>query len=227
MANFPRVKPLGYGFKEKLPSADVNTLDTDHTKAVNGDDGSIHDGNVELGSVVTHRDVHSQRDVIVDRDVLATGDVVASSSLKAPVSNAEKHQPRTVDQRSIDCAGGSTSVTLDMTTYDTFLLELFDSGSSTIVAVLEQLLFTVLTIDTDREVKPGARFTIVLYAKSTQTGGCGCVVGAFPASVFGLSVTDELGRRTDQFDAMTYTLVNIGTPVVPKFQAFTAVGGPS
>lgn len=42
MANFLRVKPLGWGLFDVLASALMNALDIDHTKAVNGDEGSHH-----------------------------------------------------------------------------------------------------------------------------------------------------------------------------------------
>lgn len=42
MANFDRVNPTGWGFKADLTSAELNQLDIDHAKAINGDDGSSH-----------------------------------------------------------------------------------------------------------------------------------------------------------------------------------------
>jgi hypothetical protein len=42
VANFLRVKPLGWSLFDILLSALMNQLDIDHTKAINGDDGSSH-----------------------------------------------------------------------------------------------------------------------------------------------------------------------------------------
>ncbi len=42
MANFTRVRPLGWNLYDLLASALMNALDTDHAKAINGDDGSSH-----------------------------------------------------------------------------------------------------------------------------------------------------------------------------------------
>lgn len=39
MAHFTRVKPLGWGTGEKLSSSNMNTLDTNVSKSINGDDG--------------------------------------------------------------------------------------------------------------------------------------------------------------------------------------------
>ena len=52
MANFTRVKPSGWATNEILTSAQMNSLDIDHAKAINGDDGSIHGGDVEVGNFV-------------------------------------------------------------------------------------------------------------------------------------------------------------------------------
>jgi hypothetical protein len=42
MANFPRVKPAGWAANEIYTATQANTLDIDHTKAPNFDDGSAH-----------------------------------------------------------------------------------------------------------------------------------------------------------------------------------------
>lgn len=46
MANFVRVKPAGYSTNDPITSAELNQLDTDHVKAVNGDEGGSYAGDV-------------------------------------------------------------------------------------------------------------------------------------------------------------------------------------
>lgn len=219
MANFVRVKTLGWALFDILQSALMNQLDTDHAKSVNGDDGSVHDGDVTLGSLVTHRTVHAQTDVLAD------GDVTATSALKGAVSMAEKRQPRTVSSASVDCSVGSPTVALDLTTYDTFVVTLFDAGDATATAVLSSITFTTATAVADREAKKGATFRITVKADPAQTGGCGMAIGAFPASVKGLVGSDELGCRFDANDSTTYLLEQVGTPGAPSFLCLSATHG--
>ena len=217
MANFTRVKALGWALYDLLESALMNQLDTNVSKAVNGDDGSVHDGDVELGSLVTHRDVDSQGDVNADGDVTAVGDVIATSSLKGSVSMAEKVQPRSIYTVSVDCSVGSPTVALNLTLYDTFVVTLIEPSSVLLTAVLSSITFTTAAADTDHELKPGARFSITVKANAAQTGGCGMAVGAFPSSVKGLTASDELGCRYDANDSTTYVLEQVGTAGTPSF----------
>ncbi len=211
MSNFPRVKALGWALFDLLESALMNQLDTNVSKAVNGDDGSVHDGDVTLGSVTTHRDVVSER------DITAVGDITATSSLKGSVAMAEKIQPRAIYTVSVDCSVGSPTVALNLTLYDTFVVTLVEPSSVLLTAVLASITFTTAAADTDHEIKPGARFSITIKANASQTGGCGMSVGAFPASVKGLTASDELGCRFSADDSTTYVLEQVGTAGAPSF----------
>lgn len=44
MANFPRVKPAGYAQGDPITPAEINQLDSDHAKSVNGDEGGTYAG---------------------------------------------------------------------------------------------------------------------------------------------------------------------------------------
>lgn len=58
MANFTRVNMGGWAFGEIITSAQLNQLDTDHAKAVNGDEGGEYDGNqVWNGTHAFHNEV--------------------------------------------------------------------------------------------------------------------------------------------------------------------------
>lgn len=46
MANFTRAKPAGYGGNDPIASAEIEQIDAEHAKAVNGDEGGTYAGDL-------------------------------------------------------------------------------------------------------------------------------------------------------------------------------------
>lgn len=83
MANFPRVKPAGWGLNAKLTSAEANQLDIDHSKSVNGDDGGTYAGALTWGGFHDFvGDVYLRREIKL---VSLLGDADADITIAANV----------------------------------------------------------------------------------------------------------------------------------------------
>lgn len=230
MANFTRVKPLGWSLFDILASTAMNLLDIDHAKSVNGDDGGSWAGPVELtdgrlhgtsvvntsGQITTTATVTGNV-VHATTNVTAAQDVVADSAVKADVGLFDRTQPRAAQEQSVDCAGGGSTVELDLVSFSHHVVSLSDGSGPSETAILSEVTLVTATGDADLQLKRGARFTITF--KATQAGGMGIAFDAFPATVEGLRNSDLVGFRSSATESITIELEQIGTPGAPRLKA--------
>lgn len=240
MSNFTRVKALGWSLGEVLTSFQMNQLDINVSKAVNGDDGGSWAGAVILtngrlqgtsfvntsGQLTTTGAVTGGTVQSSTGDITSAADLIATSALKSPIALADKHGPRTISEQSVHSVSGgaSASVTLDLTSYDTFIVNV-DSDVVDAAGVLGTITLTTASGDADREVKKGAHWSLTVRANG-HAGGVQIASAAWPASIVGLGGADKIGPGPkDGNDTMTYVFRQVGTPGVPKFVPVSAVAG--
>jgi hypothetical protein len=233
MANFPRVKPLGWSLFDILASALMNQLDIDHSKSVNGDDGGTWGGPVIFtnatlsgtSTVNTSGDITTSGTILAPtingNTITASLDLVAGDSLKAFTVMGNKTQPQAVFTASYDVNATLGVVgALDFTANDTFDLTLTDGSGAGTVAQLGSLTIAACTnANTDKEVKKGAK--IVIRIHTTQPAGAQTTDGAtWPASFAFASQADKaINLLPGQFSYYELELEQVGTPAAPSFLA--------
>lgn len=231
MANFTRVKPLGWALFDLLASALMNQLDIDHAKSINGDDGGTWGGHVILtdallsgtSEINTTADIATTTQVLAPlvacNNLLAALDVTAGDSLIGFTSLAHKVQPRDVFTQTYDVNATAGVVgALDFCANDTFELTLTDGSGAGTVAQLGSLTIAAVTnANTDKEVKKGAKITI--RVKTTQPAGAQTADGAtFPASfVFKSEADKAICLLPGQHSWCEWELEQVGTPAAPSF----------
>src|SRR5262245_33551279 len=159
MAGFTPANPLGWAPKDPVKSAQLNHLDQQLVKAVNGVDGGAYDGPLQLSDIEVMKNGAG--------GIHGDGKIDINGSVTSPVIQGHKYQPENVPFQNVDTSITPTC-TLDFTQNDTFLVELSDSTDQFAVATLGKLVFKTSPAAPDHEVKQGARFTVMLVAASGQ-----------------------------------------------------------
>jgi len=242
VANFTRVKPLGWGLFDILASALMNAIDINLSKAVNGDEGGTWAGPVTLtnGRLTGTSFVNTSGQVtttgaVTGATVNSTGDtnvgadLIAASAVKSPIALVDKLGPRTISEQTVDSELGAAPVTLDLTSYQTFIVNCAVGGPSGAdeVAILGTITLTTATGDADREVKKGATWKLIVRANG-HASGCRISSTAWPASIVGLEPSDKRGPGGQNGDDLvTYVFEQVGTPGVPKFAPLSVTYGAS
>lgn len=221
---FPRIWPAGVAAAQELAPLEFETLDIDHTKAINGVDGDVVAGPLEFsdcdltgtssiditGSIATTTTVDVGTTLtVVDEAFLnyleVAGNALFNGNLSLPTTGvdartvlADRVVPRTIGTQTIETDTAEV-LALDFTLHDTFVITLDNAGDPTAPAVLATVATLTDTSGTaELQVKPGAKLSITFKAGSTQTGGIGIssLAGVFPASFHGISKADLVGPRS-------------------------------
>lgn len=250
MAHLVLVRPLGFTALSPLFASEMQLLQEQVERAVDGDTGGTWDGPVILtaaqlngsssinttGSIETTDFVTA--DVITGNTVGAVGTITAGTIASSRRMSADKTNPRTVNAQTINCAGGAANLTVDFTLYQAFDITLTDSGGSHITAVLATITINTTTVTVADRVQAGERFT--LNFRTAQNGGLGLALTALPVSVTGYTKSDLIGPRGGvesagggaaatggATDFLQLELEQVGTPLSPAFKIINVVVGRS
>lgn len=221
MANFPNLGSFSLG--QKLTSAVATLITLYLSKAVNGDDGSAHDGDVTLGSLTTNRGLEVGEDALVGGGLTVEGAATAEDGFLGPtldvdIAYADRIQPRNLGTHTVvGTSSANDSVTLDLREYDTFLVKI---GSETNAQYqLGNVTLTTAASGTDA-LLPGSKIRIFFEVNATSASTAAAERRAdatWPASMVFANDSDKLLMLDSPLDGALYELTQIGTAGAPKF----------
>lgn len=214
MANFARVKPAGWALNEILTSAQMNTLDADHAKAINGDGGSTHGGLVQLEQLqILSSGVGKQTGA---GKIDMSGAIATTKSLQARRLIWEGTPTQVIDVG----AAANVTINLDLTSYGHFIVTFngFSNNQGT-----HSIVFDETDTDADKKIKKGSIF-VITFKRDGTAGGFGFRTGiTWPSNVYGLTESDKRCSQASSLlagaahSATTFILRNVGDDVTPIY----------
>ncbi len=200
---FARIWPAGVAAAQVIEPIELETLDIDHSKAINGVDGDIAAGALELsdcdltgtssiditGDIHTTGFVDTDANLYVGQDADITGnlevhgnDLIVDQSLTVTGSANIRYMYMRRIIPDLSGVGGvqtidtstATVLALDFTAYTDWLITLNNGADPALPAVLATIATLVDThVDSERTSPPTTKFTITFRAGAAQTGGIG------------------------------------------------------